>query len=355
MFAKFNKIGVASAVAAAVGASGAAHALILGTAADAFLIPHVLYDSAVQANTLIGVTVAGPDGLGDDPTVLPTLQNDAATDPGDGCLSGANIHVYFFSVRSVHLADVMTPTTCEDFVRIDWGGVVKSFFPTLDGVPGYIVVADEAARNNAGSALALFAAAYLIQGNWASQAFIPALPIVDDGIEIAYTSGIPSTVNPITAGMPLATDGTSESAIFSLRYFLDPALNGHTRFVLWFPDNRDSRNNLPIEVYDANEGHISFTTSAPDELNIIDASTLGGTINGPSNPLPGTQDLTDLAQGGPAVNSGFVLFNIADGVSTGTDLRGGISFSLIAIGGGFNADQVQTELAHERGLFGGAL
>ena len=41
MLANFKKIGVAVAVAAALGASGAAHAVLQGVPGDALLIPHV--------------------------------------------------------------------------------------------------------------------------------------------------------------------------------------------------------------------------------------------------------------------------------------------------------------------------
>ena len=60
MLANFKKIGVAAAVASALGASGAAHAVLQGVPGDALLIPYVIAAKAgnTVVNTLIGVTVA---------------------------------------------------------------------------------------------------------------------------------------------------------------------------------------------------------------------------------------------------------------------------------------------------------
>ena len=59
MLANFKKFGVAAAVAAALGASGAAHAINIGEPGDALLIPFVYGNTTTQANTMIGVTVIG--------------------------------------------------------------------------------------------------------------------------------------------------------------------------------------------------------------------------------------------------------------------------------------------------------
>ncbi len=127
---------------------------------------------------------------------------------------------------------------------------------------------------------------------------------------------------------------------------------------MWFPDNQGDkytgsaaaidRNNLPINVYDADEVAISSLISLPDELNYIDAKTIDGTINNPTG-----HAITDLASGQPAIDSGFVLFQIADYArlaSEGAVSRAGISFSLVGLGTSASSAQVQTDLAHERGL-----
>ena len=240
-----------------------------------------------------------------------------------------------------------------------------------------VITDNRSAEANADSGLVLYASTYLIQGNWASQAYIPVLPLIDraDGTlndEVKYTGLIVGEVNPVSAGMKLA-DKPGEIGWFSLRYFLDPALKGNTRFVLWFPDNNSARNNQAINVYDADETGRSSTTSFPNELNILCVSptaTVGGgctgvITDGLTNTNPDGAGVTAV---GPAVNTGFVLFSVADctasAISNGsckavngpTDNpasgRAGFAFSLIGIGGDSNPLQVQTEVANERGVTG---
>jgi hypothetical protein len=356
MLANFKKIGVAAAVATAIGASGAAQAITLGEPGGALLVPHVIFDSKTQVNTMIGVTV------GDEvpPGQFPTVQG-----KGSEC-SGSNktLHWYFFNTRSVHLADGTVRISCNDFSRFDWGFVITNPsrpFPSLDGVAGYLVLSSNDARSDSTfSSYTLYGSAYLIQGDWASEAYIPVLPLRDAaggvGDEVTYKGGIPSDVNPLLAGMPLA-HGVAEAARFSLRYFVDPTpLNGNTRFVLWFPDNsgqahgdgRIDRSAVAIDVYDADEVAVSSTLSLPDELNIVNANSIDGTVNDPTG-----HAIPDLASGQPALDSGFVLFHLADTSNTkiGPEYsRAGIAFSLIGLGSSVDSVQVQTDLAHERGI-----
>jgi hypothetical protein len=356
MLAKFRKIGVASAVAATLGASGAAQAVVLGEPGSALLVPHVLYSSTDQVNTMIAVTVGSNVNSKLDLTGT-AVTFDALTDTFEGdpalCNDNAQIHLYFFDVDSNHKGDVPISITCEDFVRIDWSQIVQTKLKSLDGVPGYAVISDGDSGVRAGtaeSALALWGTSYFIQGNWASEAYIPVLPLydtVDDdpADEVIYTATVPSQVNPIYAGMDLATGGTADTAFFSLRYFDDPNLSGGTTLVLWFPDNGD-RSNLPIDVFDCDENPVSTSITISKELNIIQTSTLDGTEN--------TGTRTDAAFG-PCDDQGFIEFAVTDGVNGTADVpRAGIAFSLIQINGA-NALQVQTELAHERGVVvGGA-
>jgi len=355
MLANFKKIGVAAAVATAIGASGAAQAITLGEPGGALLVPYVIYDSANAVNTMVGVTV------GDS---VPTGQFTTVQGEGSACSSSNQLHWYFFSVKSVHLADGAVTISCNDFSRFDWGYVVTNPsrpFPSLDGVPGYLVLSSNSARSDDEvSEFTLYGSAYLIQGDWASEAYIPVLPLRDSTEsaydEVKYKGGIPYQVNPVQAGMPLAYN-EEKAARFSLRYFLDDsALNGSTRFVLWFPDNSGdghgdgtiSRSDIGIDVYDADEVAVSSTISLVDELNVIDASSIDGTINDPTG-----HAITDMASGQPAIDTGFVLFHLADTSNTTEGdaySRAGVAFSLIGLGSSSNSAQVQTDLAHERGV-----
>lgn len=357
MLANFKKIGVAAAVATAIGASGAAQAITLGEPGGALLVPHVLFDSTAGVNTMVGVTVGDSVPPGQFPTVQGT---------GSECSDGAlkQLHWYFFSTKSVHLADGAVNISCNDFSRFDWGFVITNParpFPSLDGVTGYLVLSSNNARSDSAfSSFTLYGSAYLIQGDWASEAYIPVLPLRDAaggvGDEVTYKGGIPSDVNPLLAGMPLAYDADT-AARFSLRYFVDPTpLNGNTRFVLWFPDNSGdkhgdgsiSRTAVAIDVYDADEVAVSSTLALPNELNVVDANGIDGTTNDPTG-----HAITDLASGQPALDAGFVLFHLADTSNTLTGpaySRAGVAFSLIGLGTSANSVQVQTDLAHERGI-----
>ena len=373
MLANFKKIGVAAAVATAIGASGVAQAVTLGHPGDALLIPHVFGDKAAGTNTLIGITVASPDYVNvgqfaDLSQLAPTHPAGVGTltpNAKEGCKSGGTLHWYFFDQQSVEVVDDTIPVTCEDFVRFDWNHIVEvKGLPSAESLAGYLVITDNKANETTASSLILYATAYLIQGNWSSMAYIPALPLVDSvdgtqGDEVSHRGSFVTNVNPVTAGMLLPSENTADTAWFSMRYFLDPALGGSTRFVLWFPDNNFAdRSSQSIIVYDAEEKGISARTSIPCELNIVNVSPtansetcFGAIRDGLTHNNPDDQGDTAI---GSAVNSGFVLFNVRDytddsSVTPVEGSRAGFAFSLIGVSGASTA-QVQTELAHERGL-----
>jgi hypothetical protein len=357
-----------------VGASGAAQAVILGEPGHALLVPHVLWDSTANVNTLIGVTVSDDRELQDSgrtngkglPTPFYTWVGRGETSPGCGAKKSTSdaipsgigtLHYYFFNERSVHTVDFQGAITCEDFFRIDWGAEAqrRGVASVVNGKPGYLVISDNAANTGAArSNLALYGAAYLIQGNWQSQAYIPVVPLIDapDALaidEVRYTGGRPSNVNPVTAGMALSPINSGFTAVFSLRYFLDPALNGSTRFVLWFPENSSLRDPVDILVYDADEIAVSGSVPLPNELNVLNAANVPATIRTASRAIPDFAGDPNTA----AVNTGFVVFNVTDTVSAAATPvpRAGFAFSLVGVGGANNV-QVQTELAHERGVGG---
>jgi len=316
------------------------------------------------------------------------------------------LHWYFFDARSNKVADDSVPVSCHDFVRIDWAYLAAQKGQL--GKRGYMVITDQRWYDSNGlqpvdaegadaNTMIMYGASFMIQGNWQSQAFIPVLPIRNDADAVAATQptapdelffggqNFPAEVNPVAAGMALPADGAaaSQTATFSLRYFQDPALSGGTAFVIWLPDNGASRTvdsngvftygcpagaqgtskpagrcrlNLTLDYYDADENQASTSYRLPDELNIINPVTdlnISAT-HVAANPIP---DLGDPANGA-AIGTGFAVFSLADGISTaslaeqglvGPRLRGGVAFSLIDINGA-NGAQVQTELAHERGI-----
>lgn len=458
--ASFKRFGVAAAVAAALGASGVAQALTLAQPGDALLIPYVvagqLGKSKTVTNTLIGVIVADPrtvnteqfKDLSQDPTLWPHLPaagtlSPLATKVYDGSnpifpagtprcsknvagSNGANLHWYWFNKDSIHMADDTISVSCEDFARFDWNYVLGKKFSTLVDQPGYMVITDDAAKAGGASGLVLYGAAYQIRGNWASQAFIPVVPMVDSkdgtlGDEVTHGGSQILNVNPVTAGMllpsptsalaavdpNLSSFGTGATARFSMRYFLDSALNGATTFVVWFPDTGYStRAAVPVLVYDADEDPSSASVALPHELNLVQVESGVSTPTAPytavlsSNLDHENTDGAGVTAVGNAVDTGFVFFELSDFRAVAKDVvvdgnsvsepassitngiydggiyysdsvgalvscagtdptgtaqygecsRAGVAFSLIGIGGGAVADQVQTELAHERGV-----
>ena len=85
MLANFKKISVAAAVAAALGASGAAQAVIQSEPGDALLIPYVATSGAGKLNTMISVVVASPASVN-------VSQFDTLTGPktAAGCTGNTN-------------------------------------------------------------------------------------------------------------------------------------------------------------------------------------------------------------------------------------------------------------------------
>ncbi|HOW75876.1 MAG TPA: hypothetical protein P5102_09960 [Candidatus Competibacteraceae bacterium] len=343
MLANFKKVSVAAAVAAALGASGAAQAVIESYPGDALLVPYVATNGAGKLNTMISVIVASPATV--NVSQFPTL-----TGPKTVAGCSGKIHWYFFDKNSVEIVDDTIPVTCDDWVGIDFGSIVEAKkLPSALNVPGYMVIADASASETTASNKILYGAAYQIRGNWSTQAYIPVLPLIDDvdgasRDEVKHRgASFLGDVNPVTAGMLLA-DEPGEGSIFSLRYFLqssDP--EGSTEFVLWFPDNNEARGSQTVLVYNADEVAISARTSIPNELNVLKVAAdakVGGLYTGVI-----TDGLAD---------TGFVLFDVVDfnaetSAVNGNGSRAGVAFSLIGVKGS-NVEQTQTELAHERGV-----
>jgi hypothetical protein len=326
MLANFKKVSVAAAVAAALGASGAASAVTLGTPGDALLIPYVTTNGlGSDRNTMISVVSASPERVN---------VNDFDTlNKGPKDCDG-QLHWFFFDANSIEIVDGFLPVTCEDWVGIDFAAAIEKA-PSALGGNGYLVIADAAANETEASTKILYGSAWQIRGNWATQAYIPVLPMLDiadgargDEVDHAGRDAL-NNVNPVKAGMKLAYNRDT-TASFSLRYFLGGNIQGGTEFVLWFPDNSSTRNNNTIWVYDEDENYGSARVSYPKELNIL---TVGPDLD--------IQDWLD--------DTGFVLFEVSDSTSTTNVSRGGIAFSLVGVAGE-NAVQIQTELAHERGV-----
>jgi hypothetical protein len=174
--------------------------------------------------------------------------------------------------------------------------------------------------------------------------------------EVIYAAGIPVQVSPLSAGIPMDNDDAAQTAAqhVDMRYFLDTALNGGTDLVLWFDGTCPGgaaccdRTKLAIEVFATDETHGSGSIDLGLEMNVVDASTLPWTIH------------TDADMNGALTDEGFVFISIpelpaacgnCDLTSPNGPDSAAVAFSLVRFGTSANALQVQTALAHERGLW----
>ena len=366
-----------------------ANAVAVGEPGEALLVPYVLYSSTDSINTLIGITVPGMLGADSSPILaaataggLPFATAAGTSAPGGVAAVGLNpfgaaapapsIHWFFFDDTSTHILDNTIPATADDFVPFDWGAVVvgAGAQALCDNVTGYLVFSDVAATTGVAAGFAMFGDAAMVQGNWQSAAYIPVIPMADgaDGAalaagadEVIYAAGVPANVSPLSAGIPMDDDSGAAGDIagqhMDMRYFLDPALNGGTKLVVWFDRNCPGgvaccdRTALPIEVYATDETHGSAVIDLSKELNVVNAST-----------LPWTSHTETDMNGGPLTDQGFVWFTIPElPTACGNDDTtnagpagpdsAAVAFSLMFFGTSTNALQVQTALAHERGLW----
>lgn len=343
MLTKFKKFGVAAAVAAALGASGAAQAVIQGEPGDALLIPYAITTGLGKINTMVGIINASPSQVALDQ--FPTLTASAKYNADGTARCAGKLHWYFFDITSNEVVDGQLSVTCEDFVPFDFAAITTNL-PSAQNKPGYLVITDNDATTTKASGKILYAAAYQIRGNWATQAYIPVIPVIDNGTstsEVVHNGAFLKNVNPVTAGMVLPVYNTQQG-YFSLRYYLGASPVGTTDFVLWFPENSTKRSVQSILVYDGNEVSFSAQTSIPNELNILEVSPTA------TGKAPYTGKIVD-----GLADTGFVLFNVKDGVDmtatpTPTPVsRGGFAFSLVGVAGS-TQEQIQTELAQERGV-----
>ena len=310
----------------------------------------------------------------------PNAGNVAVFPPQDSTFSG-NIHWFFFDPRSHELASGTLPYTHDDFVPFDWCSMVTlhdgGFGGPLDGQGGYLVFVDNAvwaAGGAAGSVLNLFGDAAVIQGNWGAAAWDPVIPMRDlndtappsncvvpsipggltgPGVidEVCWAGGVPN-VNPVNAGQPLGDEVPNGLAFIQshmdLRFFLGDlglGADAETDLIFWFDQNYSNTanpwplyTNLSVNVYDEDEVTNNTPIDLPDELNIIDARTVGWTITKQSGFIE-----VILPEADPDFLGG-------EGGEPDNIVGSTVSMALIWFGPN-PSDGVQTVIAHNRGLW----
>jgi hypothetical protein len=425
MVREFKKVGVAAAVAGALLGSSYSHATVqLSEPGDVMLVPYVICNPAAaagQINTLVGLITFDKERLGlrvgdvnyPAPWSLAslTVSGEPIPTPGEADLPvrrttvgnyDRTIHWYFYDSRSNHLLDGVIPATDNDFVRFDWCSTIRDTGQTaLNGVDGYLIfVADDFDRIDTSvdpvslsrvPPTALYGHAYQVQGNWASQAFIPVLPnpvlsmIGGSGVNrplvanVVKRDGYPAFTRLVSGSdfsfIPTASRPLPAQRDVYMRYFLDPALATENRMVFWFnlnsgDYNTDGTSRLgynslngygtsPLvltqnriaagETYDSEQVYRnSFSLPLPNELNILTST--------PSAPrFPGMlHSETERYSGFTVVNSGIIRFGIPEAwlrvATTNASqptpfVSSGVSFNMLGLGASGNAAQLQTEMS----------
>lgn len=387
MVREFKKIGAAAAVAGALLASSASYATVqLSTPGDVMLVPLVLCKDAASANrinTLVGLITFWKSRIGltsaDDGDYQPAPAGLAnvipgstpskparVTTPGGG--TKGTLHWYFFDSYSVHQLSGVIPVTDNDFVRFDWCDTMTALGAPLDGTRGYLVFVDDTYDHAATGAVtvpqfALYGHSYMIQGYWASQAFIPVLTdpvcsydtLTPDGdcadipgytVNIDKDSGYPDFAR-LVSGIDFTHDGSGYVRDVYMRYFLDPALSTGNDLVFWFNKNAIDgiRDNKQVfgETYDSEQVYkANFGVSLPLELNVVLLTPTA------TNPIPGLiHTEKEVATGATVVNTGILRFGVPTENSDVPYSTSGVAFNMLSLGAGSNAKQLQTEMATE--------
>jgi hypothetical protein len=331
MVREFKKTGVAAAVAGALLASANVQAAVqLAEPGDVLLVPSVICDpaaSAGQINTVVGLITFDKgrlglrDGVGRDysaPWDLATLRYIVQPAPTPGVARTPTrvtspqaqnyneaIHWYFYDGRSKHLLNGVIPATDNDFVRFNWCTEIEAAQagPGLYGVHGYLIFttdrvdqADFAAMVTPGvvPATALYGHSYQIQGNWASQAFVPILTnpiheynsvttvngfVVDASIaatNVTKREDYPAFTRVLSANdftyLPRTSRPTAGRRDVFMRYWLDPALVTQNRMMFWFNFNAGAYTGSTLAALGYTRSYFPGYVPAPWEISSLTQS-----------------------------------------------------------------------------------
>jgi hypothetical protein len=389
------------------GSSIPAGAAVLGGAGEALLIPLVVWsggdfndkrcDAWIAANgnpfnadpvtecdvfagytpavdTLIELWVPGSVGFDDIPNIY-TARNTTPTNvpsaltPADPALTGGGgrVHWYFFNKRSVEVADGIIPVTPNDGVLISWTEAANGQY---ENQAGYMVIANESARNGTAATFSFFGNAWLVGAlhlDPADNRRIPGigLPLVgstipvlgmNDGVDgpvtpgntcaqpdvldsVKYRGGIPCAVSPLIAGfrtnrsngvydffaMDLALSNRLVPTIHVI--WSDQNLNNTAAINKAYPGNTAVPNPIArVDVYDMDELSCSTTVRLPNELNTLwippayETNELTLKLwNQPFKWMTNTDLLCVVSDQNPAslITAGFVQYSIDEYIDTG--------------------------------------
>jgi hypothetical protein len=363
---RFQKIAIATAVTAALaGVSLPSHAIVVGNAGEALLVPLVIHDAGVTGlNTLIEIEIPASVGWEDVANiytarhVTPTNPN-LTLNPPDPDINV--IHWFFFDNKSNHKVNGAKPVTPNDIVQINWRDMSGGAWAN---VAGYMVVTNQIGYlTGAGAQFSMFGNAWLVNDTGLA-ASIPVLPLTDaddtpnavptaeDNViyGVNGTGGVVTAVSPLISGIRTTySDGDlGDFAVF------DMALSSAglaTYQVIWSDTNLGSAySNVFVEVYDTEENTCSSGVPVPEEVTIIK-------IAGSADPMiPYSYGYTPCTPVGGAAADGFISYQLQEYQDRGTFTpeTSIAAFSIVSKVIGVAASNnfvTETALAFDRGMF----
>lgn len=361
---RFQKIAIASAVTAALaGVSLPSHAIVVGNAGEALLVPLVMHDGGVTGlNTLIEIEIPASIGWEDVANIY-TARHVTPTNPGltlnppDPDINA--IHWFWFDRWSKHRINGAKPVTPNDIVQINWRDLSGGAFA---GDPGYMVVTNQIGYlTGAGAEFSMFGNAWLIN-SLGLEATIPVLPMTDatdipGGVPTADdnviygpngTGGVVTAASPLISGIRTSyTDGSmTDFTVFDMSL---SSAGLATYQIIWVDENIDN-SNVFVEVYDTEEHTCSSGVPVWDEVNIIKIA------GGADVMIPYTTSYTPCTPVGGDAADGFVSYQLPEYVDRGsmTPESSLVAWSIVSkvIGAAArNNFMAETALAFDRGVF----
>jgi len=361
---RFQKIAIASAVTAALaGVSLPSHAIVVGNAGEALLVPLVMHDGGVTGlNTLIEIEIPASIGWEDVANIY-TARHVTPTNPGltlnppDPDINA--IHWFWFNQWSVHKLNGPKPVTPNDIVQINWRDISGGAFP---GEAGYMVITNNIGfLTGAGAEFSMFGNAWLVN-NLGLQAGIPVLPMTDatdtpGGVPTADDNviygpngngGIVTQVSPLISGIRTSyTDGQmTDITVFDMPL---SSTGLATYQIIWADTNIDN-DHVWIDVYDTDEHYCSSDVGVVDEVNIIKIAGAADMM------IPYTQSYTPCIPVGGSVSDGFLSYRLPEYKDGGsmTPESSIAAWSIVSKVIGVAARNnffAETALAFDRGVF----
>jgi len=297
-----KKLTIAAAVAGALGA-GAANAVIMGVPSEGVLVPLGMNGESldfpgaahgVGLEVRTGVLLQTPAYVGTD-TVINLYTAPNTTPGGYTPPAGMTVHYYMFDERSEHVFDDTFPMTPNDTYL--WRVPQNVNNVNIDNWVGYVVFADEAARQGGPATFVMSAEAGIYMngdnGGWFGNDEVIAVPTVpladgDDaggiriGNEITYSKQILPRIDDVVPLVAGTRYSGAPGATTTIVTGLIPLLGGRSgtseiTHVLWFSENDMTAD---LDFCDDEEGCVSCTSWTFDEVNMLTYSPSGFIYDG---------------------------------------------------------------------------